>query len=256
MIDALVTAAGRLSAADAKRFGSDIKALVPIGNRTLLTICIEALRGVRDVDRIVVVGSHNARAAAPDVDIWIDEQRTGEDNVTAALEAARSDRVVFCASDMPFVSSSAIDDLLARTPAGPDCAYPIFTRAEFQAAFPGGRSSFAALADGEWTGGSALALVPATLLRNVRLLRQAFAARKNLVALAGLLGPALALRYARHQLRVSDIKSRIESLIHGRVEIVRGADPGLAMDCDEAADFEYARTHVEQRTRADNERLV
>src|SRR6202011_1788753 len=130
-------------------------------------------------------------------------------------------------SDMPFVRSETVSGLLQATPKSTDCAYPIFTREEFNAAFPGGRSSFAKLADGEWTGSSALVLDVAAVLRNTKLLKKAFAARKNLLELAGLLGPSLALRYASGQLRVADVQARIEALTGSRVTAVRGADPAL-----------------------------
>ena len=243
-LDALVTAAGRLGPADAQRFGTDIKALVRIGGSTLLQILIAALRGVRQIGRIVVVGPASARENA-DVDEWIDEQATGEDNVFAALHAARSDGAVFAASDLPYVRAESIKDLIDKVPVNADAAYPIFAREEFERAFPGARSSYARLADGEWTGGSVFLLKPAFALRNERLLRRAFGARKNLVLLAGLLGPVLALRYARNQLRVGDIVARAEAQTHGSIVAVRDADPALAMDCDEAGDFEYARQSAE-----------
>lgn len=244
--DALVTAAGRLGPADAERFGADIKALVRIGGATLLETLIGALRRVSQIERIIVVGPAAAQKAT-DADVWINEQATGEENVFAALRSARSERAIFAASDLPFVSAASIEQLIAQVPASADAAYPIFTRAEFEEAFPGARSSFARLADGQWTGGSVFLLSPAFALRNERVLRRAFAARKNLVALAALLGPGLALRYARNQLRVADIVARAQGLMRGSIVAVRGADPALAMDCDEAADFEYAMARAAGR---------
>ena len=237
--DALITAAGRLTPAEAARFGADIKALVRIGDMTLLEILTGALRRVPQIARLVVVGPAAARAGA-DADVWINEGPSGEENVFAALRSARSERALFAASDLPFIGPASLEDLIARAPAGADAAYPIFTREEFERAFPGARSSYARLADAEWTGSSVLLLRPAFALRNERLIRRVFAARKSLAALAALLGPVLALRYARNQLRVADVLARAERLTGGSIIAVRGAGPELAMDCDQSADFEYA----------------
>ncbi len=248
MLNAVITAAGRLGPEDAQRYGSDIKALVRIGGRSLLAIVIEALRGVPEIGRVTVVGPRTAQACGAAADRWIDEQASGEENVLAALRDAGDERVVFCASDMPFVRSASIAGLLAASPPSADCVYPIFTREEFEAAYPGARSSFARLSDGQWTGGSALVVNAGAFLRNEQLVRKAFGARKSLVAMASLLGPQLALRYAANKAGVADVKARIERLTRGSLVALRGADPALAMDCDEAADFEYARVHAAQVT--------
>jgi len=245
VLNAAVTAAGRLGPDAAARYGTDIKALVRIGGRTLLATLVAALRGVPDIGRIVVVGPASAYDFGGTVDTWIDERETGEDNVLAALRGAGGGRLVVCASDLPFVTAHAVVDLVARTPPAADCGYPIFNRQEFAAAFPGGRSSFARLADGEWTGGSVLVLNADLMLQKEKLLRRAFAARKSLLALAALLGPALALRYATGQIRVADVQARIDALTGGSVVALRGADPALAMDCDELEDFEYAQARLE-----------
>jgi hypothetical protein len=44
----------------------------------------------------------------------------------------------------------------------------------------------------------------------------------------------------RGALRVSDVESRASGLFGAPVVALRGADPALAADCDDVADFEYA----------------
>jgi molybdopterin-guanine dinucleotide biosynthesis protein A len=241
VIDALITAGGRLTPSDARAYGTDIKALVRIGGRTVLDAIVGALRGVSAVGRIVVVGPRDAAASAAPVDEWIDEFPTGEQNLLAALRAGRTDRVVMTASDLPFVTSASYSDLIARSDDSIDAAYPIFRRDEFLHAYPAGRASFARLADGEWTGGSAFVLNRKPLLRNEKLLQVAFGARKSLSSLAALLGPGLLIRYALGRVRVEDVEQRASALLQAKVKAVTGADPALAMDCDDAGDFDYAR---------------
>jgi len=240
VLNAVIAAAGRLGPEETRRAGTDIKALARVGGKTLLATLVEALRGVPEIARISVVGPPAVCECGANADEWLDERASGEANVIAALQSAGSGRCVIAAADLPFVTPSSIAGLLALVPEDIACAYPIYTREEFCTAFPGGRSSFARLADGEWTGGSVLVLDAEKMLRNTALLKRAFASRKSLLALAGLLGPRLALRYASHQLRIADVKARLIELTGMTFEPVRGADPALAMDCDELADFEYA----------------
>lgn len=239
MIDALVTAGGRLPRDAAKRFGTDVKALVRVGGRTVLDRIVSALRGVAEVGRIIVVGPAAARSGTDGVDEWIDERATGEENLLTALEAKATERVVLTASDLPFVSSASYADLIERA-GGCSVAYPVFRRDEFLRAFPDGRASFATLADGEYTGGSAFVLDRTPLLKRRRLIERSFGARKSLSALAALLGPALVVKFALRRARVEDVERRACALLGVRVVAVRGADPALAMDCDESGDFDYA----------------
>ena len=245
VIDALVTAGARLPPDLAARFGTEVKALVPIGGRTMLDRTIAALRGVPAVSRIIVVGPAEVRTAIA-ADDFIVEKETGEQNLLAGLEAAASsERTVLCASDMPFVSAAALNDLLERAPASAAAVYPIYTRLEFESAFPGCRSAFARLADGEFTGGSGFVVRAELLLRQRALISKAFGARKNLLALASILGPALTFAFVSGTARVPLVESRASALLGAEVVALRGADPSLAADCDEASDFEYAQARLE-----------
>ena len=240
MLDAVVTAGGRLSTDGVRMFGTDVKALVRIAGKPIIATVVEALRQTPGIGAIRVVGPAAARPFAPGVDEWIDELPTGEENVMAALRAATTERVVFSASDLPFVTAGSYEDLIARVGADVDAGYPIFRREEFLAAYPAGRSTFATLADGEWTGGSAFVLNRTPFVRDERVLARGFGARKSLLALASLLGPALLVRFVLGRLRVADVEQRASAILGAKVQAIVGAQPALAMDCDDLGDFTYA----------------
>lgn len=240
----MITAGGRLSTDAATRFGTDVKALVRINGKPMIATVVDALRATPGIGRIVVVGPSAARSAANGVDQWIDEFPTGEENLIAAVGAAKTERIVMSASDLPFVTPASYAGLIEKTGADVDAGYPVFGRDEFLRAYPRGRKHFAKLADGEWTGASAFVLNRTPLARDDRMIRRAFGARKSLFALASLLGPALLVKFLFKTLTIADVERRAESLLRAKVRAVRGADPALAMDCDNAADFAYA--HAEE----------
>lgn len=248
-LDAVVLAAGRLSAQDAQRFGLEVKALLPDAHGiTLLRRLMHALRCAPGIARIIVVGPDEARVEASGADVWIPERSSGEENTLAGLAQARSPYALLCASDLPFVRGEHIADLLARA-AGSDVAYPIFEREEFLRAFPGGRTRFARLGKTHWTGGSMCYMRTALAVRNAPLVRRAFSSRKSLPALAGLFGARVMLRYVSGRLSVADVERRLSSLVGGTARAVIGAHPALAMDCDDAADIEFAATRHAVNTR-------
>ena len=222
-------------------FGTDVKALVRVGGKPIIASVVDALRRTPEIGAIRVVGPAAARQCVSGVDEWIDELPTGEENLMAALRAARTERIVMSASDLPFVTPSSFAGLMDKVGPDLDAGYPIFKREEFLAAYPDGRSKFAALADGSWTGGSAFVLNRSPFLRDERVLARSFGARKSLYALASLLGPVLLARFAFGVLRIGDVESRASHVLGARVKAITGCDPALAMDLDDLGDFAYAR---------------
>ena len=243
MLDAVITAGGRLSPDAAARFGTDVKALVRINGKPMIATVVEALRGMRNVGRLVVVGPPAARQAV-NVDRWIDEFPTGEENLIAAINAASTERMILSASDLPFVTPASYEDLVEKTGDDVDACYPVYNRDEFLRAYPQGRKHFAKLADGEWTGASAFVLNRSPLIKDDSLIRRAFGTRKSLFALASLLGPNLLFKFLFKTLTIPDVERRAGSLLNAKVRAVYGADPALAMDCDDPIDLEYA--HAEE----------
>src|SRR4029077_17164339 len=129
----------------------------------------------------------------------------------------------------------SLADLLERAPVDACAVYPIFTRDEFERAYPVGRSPSDSLPDGAWTGTSAFVVRAAVLRRHSTVITGAFGARKNVMALAGFFGPALTFAYLRGALRVADVEARLSKLVGAPVVALRGANPALAFDCDDAA---------------------
>jgi molybdopterin-guanine dinucleotide biosynthesis protein A len=240
-MDAVVLAAGRFEAREAERAGHQVKAMVQIGERTPLEAMLAALRRTSGTGSLLVVGPRAVSQQVTGYDRWIPEGASGEENALAGLRAVTTCRALLCSSDLPFVQAAHLNDLLRRVPPDVDIAYPIFSREEFLAAFPGGRSKFAAVGGVHWTGGSVCVLTASVACKNELLIRRAFAARRSQLALASLLGAGVLLRHMLHTLRVEHVVRRVERLTGAKSLAVRGAHPALAMDCDSFADVEYAR---------------
>ena len=245
VFDAVVLAAGRLSPEEAKRAGVELKALAPVAESTPLHAVLGALRKARAVARVIVVGPGSIHGSVPEVDVWVDERPSGEENVLAGLQTALTRRAIVSASDAPFVDVTHIDDFLGRIPGDADFAYPVFRSDEFLSQYPRGRSKFARVGSALWTGGSLCVMNVALALQHPGLIRRGFAARKSQLAMASLLGAGCILRYLTGSLEIDDIERRIGRLTGGRAAAIRGAHPALAMDCDSAQDIAYVRNWVQ-----------
>jgi hypothetical protein len=239
--DAVILAAGRLHAHDAELAGVEIKALVRVGDTTPLAAIVGAMRPSRRVARIIVVAPGDVHGSLPDVDEWVAEGKTGEENILAGLRTAHTRRAIVSASDAPFVNVDHVDDFLERVPDDADFAYPVYKSEEFLSEFPNGRSRFARVGGVQWTGGSICVMNVKLALANAAFIRRGFVARKSQLAMASLLGVDCVMRYAIGRLEIGDIERRIGRLTGGRAVAVRGAHPALAMDCDSATDIDYVR---------------
>lgn len=242
-LDAVVLAAGRFAGPEADRAGAAIKALVKVASTTPFDAVVAALRASAAIDRLIVVAPRELHGCSRAVDAWVDEGATGEDNVLAGLASARTRRAVLSASDLPFVEPAHVESFLMRVPPDADFAYPVYERAEFLATFPRSRTRFARVGPAQYTGGSMCIVNVKLALANERLIRHAFAARKSQLAMASLLGSGGLVRYLTGRLAIEHVERRLSELTGGRAVAIRGAPPALAMDCDSAAEVEYARTY-------------
>ncbi len=214
---------------------------MPVAGRMPLRTVVDALRRSGRVERIVVVGPAEIHAAAADADELVAEHPSGHENLLAGLAAAQTRRVLVTASDLPFVAADHISELLDLVAEEVAFAYPIYRREEFLAHFPAGRRRFARADGAHWTGGSLCVVDSALAQRHRSLIRKGFESRKSVLALASLFGVGIALRALAGSVRITDVERRLSRMVGAPAQAIRGAHPALAMDCDDAADLEYAR---------------
>jgi hypothetical protein len=67
-----------------------------------------------------------------------------------------------------------------------------------------------------------------------------FDARKSLLAMARLLGPALLARFVLRQLRIADVEQRGRDVLGLDARAIRDMSPSLCYDVDTLADYMYA----------------
>jgi GTP:adenosylcobinamide-phosphate guanylyltransferase len=240
---AVITAGGRVAGGFAEEIGTDIKALAPIGGRRLIDASIDAARAA-GATRIVVVGAAAVHAyCGTRVDEAIDESPSGEENLRRALASARGAPLLLLTSDLPFASPAALSDFLARVQDA-DIAMPLASETAYNASFPGAPDHVVVLAGERVANGSAFWFAPGTALQVSALATRLFTARKSLVAMALLLGPALLARFVTRRLAIADIEDRAQRVFGLRVRAVRDALPSLCYDVDTQADYQYALERI------------
>ncbi len=254
VVPVVITAGGRISGELAAAAGTTIKALVPMGGRLLIERVLDALRSSeRTSGKIRIVGPEAEMTAALSVSAADDfatgtvsvmeEGRTGPENMLRGLSdlVDAGDRwALLCTCDLPFLTSEALCWLLDNAPEDADIIFPIITKQEYEAAFPGSPGTYVGIEGSQYTGGSVFLVRPSAITRNLPLIERVFEARKGVLSLARLGGLGLCWRLLLGVLTVEYVEARASQLTGCRCRAVRHAPPSLAADVDTMDDYRFA----------------
>lgn len=251
--DVVLPAGGRISGAFAQAAGAEIKALIRVGEQTILRRTIEVFRDTGRVGRIVVIGPEAAleEARAAGADGTILEGDTGPENFFRGLAWLREQssdpaaRVTIAATDLPFLTPEAINHYWDFCPAQADVAVPVLAKAAFEARFPGSENIYVPLREGQITLGCVFQVNPDVLLRNRPHIERVFRARKSQFQMARLVGWRVALGLAAKRLTLRAIEERCGQILGCRGAGVPDCAPELGFDIDQPQEFHYVRQQRE-----------
>jgi CTP:molybdopterin cytidylyltransferase MocA len=239
MVRAVITAGGTVDAAFAQTIGTPVKALAPFGARTLLDIALDAC-GDAGIDGIAVVGGEAVRTHLRGRDVRVIEAaESGEANVLRALAAWPGEPFAYLTSDLPFLAGDAVRDLVARSD-GAALTMGLCSAEAYAKRFPGAPPFGVALRGERVVNACGFVVAPSAVAPLGAFATRFFAARKSLVAMALLLGPAMCLRFALRRLGVAELETHARRALGIAVAAVRDCDPGLCYDVDTLADYAYA----------------
>lgn len=217
------------------------KAMLNLGSKTMLQWIVDALKGAAWTGRIVAVGDVHAEG----LDEVVEPADNLIDNVRLGINTAGSEPVLVVCSDIPLLTSEAVDDFVARAPKDAQLAYPII-RKEACSKHPELKRTYLKTADGVFTGGNLMLLSRDFVDRNWETIQGAYEARKKPVELARMVGIGVLLRVVLAQmfpsvLKVAYLERAISRMLGGKVAAVFSEYPEIGEDVDKASDLEAAR---------------
>jgi molybdopterin-guanine dinucleotide biosynthesis protein A len=246
-VDVILPAGGRIRGAFAAQTGVRVKALLPVGERTVLERTLEALRACERVRRLVVIGPQEVAThpGASEADAVLADTGSGVGNVFRGLDwladnGGEGGRLLILATDLPLLTASSVTSFLDACPPEADVAAPVTRREAFEARFPGNKRRFVRLADGSWVLGCAFLVNPQVMARLRAHTERVFAARKAAAAILVQLGPAFLARFLAGRLSIAQIEERCQHILGCRALAVRDSPPELAFDIDRPQDYRYA----------------
>lgn len=243
-MDAIVLAGGPLDDISRLQPGAPNKAFVRIAGVTLVGRVITALRGSRQIGRIVVVAPPSVEGH-PDL-AGADELRPDGVRITESLRSGLSrfapdDTVLVVASDMPVLVPQAVDDFVARLRAlDADIAYGCVEKTAHVRRFPDVPHTWARMRDGTFCGGGIVGIKPRALPLLERFIERLGAARKHPFRLASLFGWDMLARFAVGRLSIASAEARGSKILGAPVRALLSPYPETAVNVDRVSDVALA----------------
>ena len=243
VVDAVVLA-GRANDGKLASIGPPAnEALVEVAGKPMLWYVAESLLGARRVNRVIISGPRAILAPALGAlagrVAFVDPAGDIIDNLQAAISQLGSPEMVLIAtSDIPLITAEVIDGFIDEcSTRRADLHYPIISRELVESSYPGMHRTYGRLKDGTFTGGNLVLISPHLLYANAELARSLFAARKDPLRLATVLGPTFILRLLFGTLTLSQLEAEACRLLGlTGAHAVRTAFPEIGVDVDKPED--------------------
>lgn len=232
-VTAVVLAGGEASDPLAAAAGVASKALAPLAGRPLAAYVLAALAATPSVQRVLYVGPTEGLPLEPEHHLAPGTSFTASltRGCEAALAATPEARLLVLTADLPWLRAEGLERFIREAPEA-DLVYPSISREDAEAQFPGQRRTYARLREGVFTGGNAVLLMPGVVPRVLQLAERAYRARKNPLALAGIIGPGVLFNLLLGRASISELETRVGRLLGGSVRAFISADASLGADVD------------------------
>jgi GTP:adenosylcobinamide-phosphate guanylyltransferase len=246
MVDVLVLAGASNHGKLAECSDTLYEAFIEIGGKTMLEHVLSALRLSRHIEHICVVGPKEEIEARLDVsDLSVVQMGDSLiENLAIGFKALQGSKsVLVCTSDIPLLTSEAIDDFIGKCQAdGIDVFYSIVSKDDVDKAYSMVKRTYVQVKEGIFTGGNVAILSPAVVSTYEDMIKKVIELRKNPLGLAKLLGFRCIVKFLTKSLSIADIEKRVEKMLLLRGKAVVSTYPEIGIDVDKSEDLELMRS--------------
>jgi 2-phospho-L-lactate guanylyltransferase (CobY/MobA/RfbA family) len=248
-IPAVVLAGGINDQAMRDATGVENRAMVELApGKTMLDFVLGAVKGAPSITNVVVVGD------IPDSPDYtrLPSSLSFLENLIQGIQSLppEIDRALIVTSDIPFISSEAIDDFVIRAlAADADLCYPIIPMEIYRKEFAALKRTTLKLSEGEFTGGNIMLMSCDYIKNHQETILQAYGARKDVLKLGSMLGWGLLLRIivsqiiAPKSLDIASLENGVSNVLgHGaKAKAVITQFASLGTDVDKPNDVIEAK---------------
>jgi 2-phospho-L-lactate guanylyltransferase (CobY/MobA/RfbA family) len=224
--------------------GYNSRAMIELGGKSMLQWVVDAVGGAPSVGKIAAIGNVNAEG----LDLVLEPGKNLVENIKRGIDALGiGEYILVVSSDIPLVTSEAVEDFLQRAMLQKaDMVYPILSKSDCEAKYPGLKRTYLRTADGVFTGGNMVLLKPDFVERNWDNIMNAYLARKQVLKLARMIGLGILIRAAfapifPGALTVSMLEDAASRMLGAKIAAVVSPYPEIGEDVDKPSDLEAVR---------------
>ncbi len=247
--DAVILAGGESSSELRKIAPYDNEALIIVGNYPMIYFVYQALRASASIKHIVVSGPVEALKAILPRDekmLFVEGGSNAMESFAHAVRAMEtrgiSEKVLILPTDIPFISTEAIEDFLCRCEASDsDFYYPVTRKEVNEEKFPGVERTYVRLQEGVVTGGNLFLIRSAVIEKCLEMGVKLVERRKNPLAMAQLFGFGLVWKFITRRLSIEIAEKRFYRVLGIRGKGIISPYAEVGVDVDKPSDLNLAQ---------------
>jgi GTP:adenosylcobinamide-phosphate guanylyltransferase len=235
----------------AERFGTDLKALIPVGGEAMVRRPVRALLESERNGRIIVLTQAPERIGAvlpddPRIDVR-ESKGTIAGTMSALIDDAKLEwPLLVTTADHALLDAATIDEF-CRAAAGADISIGVVERANLLRRLPQTRRTWLKFRGGAYTGANLFALKSPAVRPGIELWRSVEQDRKKAWRVMSLLGPAVLLTVALRLVSLDEVLAQLSGRLGLTIKAVRLSNPLAGVDVDKAEDHALAEAILEGR---------
>jgi GTP:adenosylcobinamide-phosphate guanylyltransferase len=245
--DAIVLAGGDGTPLDPTQ---PVKGLVEICGKPMVQWVLDALSKASSINRIVVVlPKKSSLVQWPSGVIVVEHDGRLLENCEKGFEALDgANPIMWVTADIPSVTPEAIDSIAEQTLVRKaNLSYPLIHEEAVMRQFPGSTRTYLKLREGRFTGGNIITCTREVAHKIRPIVSDLFAARKEPLKVARLIGPQIASKFALGVLTVPDAEKRISKLFGIRLAGILTHYAEIGVDVDKQADIRSVEKMLQGR---------
>jgi len=228
----------------AEQFGTDLKALIPIGGEPMVRRPVRAILESRSVTKILLLSQAPERIAAVLPDDPRIEARESKGTIAETILGLISDNSVewpllVTTADHALLNPATVDEFCDGA-GGADIAIGVVERANLVRRFPDAKRTWLKFRGGAYTGANLFALRSGAVAPAIELWRSVEQDRKKAWRIVSVLGPHVLLAVALRLVTIDAVLARLGGRLRLSINAVRLSNPLAGIDVDKVEDHALA----------------
>jgi GTP:adenosylcobinamide-phosphate guanylyltransferase len=224
----------------AERFGTDLKALIPIGGEPMVGRPVRALLESGEIGKVLVMAQETERIAAALPDDSRISVRRSEGTIAETILGLMADEsvewpLIVTTADHALLDCATVEEFCSGSN-GADVAIGVVERANLMRRLPATKRTWLPFRGGAYTGANLFALRSRRVAPAVELWRSVEQDRKKAWRVMSILGPLMLASVALRLVSLDEVLGQIGGKLKLSVKAVRLSNPLAGVDVDKPED--------------------